>query len=96
MSEPLAILLIHLLEMLHIIQEYTNSDDLAKLGSTSLEDGLDVLDALGCFLANGTFDQGTLLVGGELAGDPDLGSGFYGLGVWCCGCRVDVVSTESC
>lgn len=87
MSKPLRILLIHLLEMLHVIQEDTNSDDLADLGSTGLKDGLDILTALSCFLADGAFDQGAFFVGGELAGDPDLGGGFDGLGVWSSGCR---------
>lgn len=56
MSEPLPILLIHLLEMRHIVQEDANSDDLTQLRSGSLDDGLDVLTALSCFLADGTFD----------------------------------------
>lgn len=86
MRKPLRILLIHLLEMRHIVQEHTNSDDLAQLGSSSLDDGLDVLTALSCFLADGAFDQFAVLVGGELAGYPDLAIGFDGLGVGCCSC----------
>lgn len=79
MREPLPVFLIHLLEIRHIIQEYTNPDNLTHLGSASLEDGLDVFTALGCLLADGTLNQGTLLVGWELAGYPDLVGGLDGL-----------------
>jgi hypothetical protein len=75
---------IHLSEVRHIVQKDVDLDDLCDIWASFLEDGDDVVAAGGGFISDGAFNEVALIVSGDLAGDVDLGSCNYGLGLEVC------------
>lgn len=63
------------------ITTHLNLDDLLDAGAGFREDGLHVLDALGCLFGDGAFDDLRVGIGGDLAGDVNDAIGFNGLGL---------------
>ena len=55
---------------------HPDSDDLSNLTSSGVQDGLEVLAALLRLLRNGSRDQLSARVGGDLASNPNLASSF--------------------
>jgi hypothetical protein len=86
MRKPTLILLIHLGEIPHIIQEHTAPHHLLQTGPGFLENGLEIENALFGLLGDGACVEGAGCVGGDLAGDEDeAGRGDAdGLGVGSC------------
>ena len=80
-GEPLFIFTVHLGKVLHIDQEDIDLDDLLDATASGLEDGRQVLAALGGLFGDGTFDEVGGSVRGDLAGDEDLVRGGDGLGL---------------
>lgn len=74
---------IHFGEVCHVVKKDVDLDDLLNRCVGLLEDGDDVLATLCGLVGDATLDQGTGLVGGDLAGDEDLGAGDDGLGLGC-------------
>ena len=63
---------VHLGEMRHVVQENVHLDDFLDRRVGFLQDGQDVLAALGGLVGDVAFDQGAGFVGGDLAGDEDV------------------------
>lgn len=72
---------VHLGEVRHVVQEHVHLDDFLNGRVGFLQDGQDVLAALGGFVGDAAGDQGAGFVGGDLARDEDVGAGDYGLGL---------------
>jgi hypothetical protein len=84
MRKELLIHAIHLGEIRHIIQKHVDLDHLCDVGASFFEDCDDVIAAGGGFIGDRTLDEVALVVGRDLAGDVDLGSCNYGLGLEVC------------
>lgn len=82
--KELLIYAVHLSEVRHVVQKDIDLDDLCDVRAGFLEDGDDVIAAGGCFIGDGAFNEVALVVGRDLAGDVDLGSCDYGLGLEVC------------
>lgn len=72
---------VHLGKVGHVVEEDVDLDDLLDRGVGFFQDGDDVLAALGGLVGDVALDQGASLVGGDLAGDEDIGTGDDGLGL---------------
>lgn len=84
MREELLVRAVHLSEVVHSGDEHVDLDDLLERGSSGLENGRQVGDALLGHLGDGVGGQGEDLAGGsawDLAGAVDGGAGLDGLGV---------------
>jgi len=84
MRKELLIHAIHLGEVCHIVQEHIDLDHLCDVGASFFEDCDDVIAAGGGFIGDRALDEVALVVGRDLAGDVDLGSCDYGLGLEVC------------
>lgn len=73
---------VHLGEVCHVVEEDVDLDDVLDGCVGLLQDGDDVLAAQCCLVGDAALDQGAGLVGGDLAGDEDVGPGDDGLGLW--------------
>jgi hypothetical protein len=76
MTEPLLILGVHLLKVLHISQKDAYPDHLLNPRPCFVKNGFDVLAALASKFCNRAIDKVAILVGGDLACNPDLAVGF--------------------
>lgn len=72
---------VHFGEVCHIVQEHVDLDDLLDGCVGLLQDRDDVLAALCGLIRDAALDQSAGLVGGDLAGNEDLGAGDDGLGL---------------
>lgn len=75
---------VHLGEVCHVVKEDVDLDDLLNGSVRLLQDGNDVLAALCSLVGDATLDQSAGLVGGNLAGNENLGAGDDGLGLDVC------------
>jgi hypothetical protein len=84
--EPTLILLVHLCKIRHIIQEHTTPNHLLNTGTSLLENGLEVENALLGLFGDASGVQGAGGVSGDLTGDEEeTGAGDTdGLGVGAC------------
>lgn len=65
----------------HVSDEDVDLDNLLNSGSSSSQDGLEVLDARSRLLLDGALHQVTLSITGNLAGTVDGAGGLNGLGL---------------
>lgn len=80
-SEPLLVLRVHVGEGRHVGQEDVDFDDSLDGGASCGENGLQVRDARGRLLANGTLDEVALGVAGDLARAVDGRGCLDGVGL---------------
>jgi len=68
-------------KVVHVSEEGVDLDDLLNRRAGLLENGLEVTDACSSLLLDGSLDQVTLRVTGDLAGAVDGSGGLDGLGL---------------
>lgn len=67
----------------HVSEEDTDLDDLLNRGASSLQDDLQAGNAGGSLLLDGSLNEVSLGVPGDLTGAVDGGGGLDGLGLLC-------------
>lgn len=81
MRKVLRVRLVHLRKVLHVGEEDVYFDDAREVGAGFGEDRFNALAAGGGLRRDAPCDEGPRGVGGDAAGDVDVGAGDYGVGL---------------